>query len=97
MSHDVDDLLARVIDPEAALEQLRDFVFGDDDRPRTMRAAALIHLDCGHVRPMNVRLDQGDDLRCLVCGPARVDRVELIETAEFPHPDALRDLPETVA
>jgi hypothetical protein len=90
----LDELFVNVIDPDAARRSLLRWLESDDDVMRTIEAAALVHLDCGHVRPMNVWFEPGDELNCHVCGPARVVSLELIEATEFPAPDALCDLPE---
>jgi hypothetical protein len=89
----LDDLIVRVIDRDAMIRRLEQLAFGDDsEESRTFEAAALIHLCCGHVRPMNLWFEPGDELACHVCGPQVVARLELIVTTTFPHPDALRDL-----
>jgi len=92
------DILANVIDRDAALRTFEQFVFGDDDRPRVIHAPALVHLDCGHVRPVNAWIEPGDTFGCLLCGPSQVvTELELLpETREFSSPDALSDLPEVV-
>jgi hypothetical protein len=89
----LDELFVNVIDPDAARRSLLRWLRSDADVMRTIEAAALVHLDCGHVRPMNVWLEPGDELDCLVCGSALVVELELIEPTEFPHPDSLEDLP----
>jgi hypothetical protein len=89
------DILANVIDRDAALRTFERYVFGDEDRLRVFDAPALAHLGCGHVRPVNAWFEPGDVLGCLLCGPGRlVVELELLpETREFPAPDALSDLP----
>jgi hypothetical protein len=89
----VEDLFVRVIDRDAMVRGLTAWI-AHDGVPATFEAAALVHLDCGHVRPMNLWFEPGDELPCHVCGPAIVVGLELIETTEFPHPDALTRSPE---
>lgn len=89
-----EDLFARVIDRDAMVRSLERWINGEEERMQTFECAALVHLECGHVRPMNIWFEPGDELACFVCGPSRVAELELIEPQEFPHPDALGELPE---
>lgn len=84
----------RLIDRAVALRNLERFVEASGI-PETFEATALIHFDCGHVRPMNVRFEPGETFHCVICGPRVVVWLELIEPEEFPAVDSLRDLPET--
>lgn len=88
------DPLERLIDSGVALRNLKRFL-ESDGRPEMFEAAALIHFECGHVRPMNVRFDRGETFNCLICGPQLVAWVEMIEPEEFPAVDSLCHLPET--
>jgi hypothetical protein len=62
----------------------------------TFLAAVVYHLDCGHVRPMNIQLEVGDELECFSCerkvGIVRVE--ELDEPTEFPLVD--QESPDTI-
>lgn len=79
---------------EAAAEGLRRWLVEDK---QVFLATVLFHLDCGHVRPMNVQLDVGNELDCFSCeGPHRVVSIEeLDEPTEYPLVDALRELRTT--
>lgn len=87
-----EDFIARVIDMPAMLRRLEAFL--NDEEATTYEAGGLAHLDCGHVRPINLWFTPGDELGCHICGPGRhVTEMELIETTEFPMIDALDELP----
>lgn len=87
------DLFDDVIDVGAALASLR-MLLADE---HAFVAAGMIRLDCGHVRPTNRRVQPGDMHQCVLCGPAVVLALDLIEPTIFVHPDALHDLPELAA
>lgn len=87
------DLFDRFIDEAAAVESLRMFLDGDD----SFVAAGLTRFWCGHSRPTNVMREPGDEGICLFCGSQTIERVDLIPPTVFPHPDALRNLPELAA
>lgn len=88
----IDEILDLVIDVDAAMESIRALL--NDER--VFVAAGLIHLDCGHLRPTNLRVEPGERHQCMLCGDAHVVSLELIEPTVYPHADALRDLREAV-
>jgi hypothetical protein len=60
------------------------------DEPTVYYAAALAHLSCGHLRPVNSALEVGDELSCVFCGNAAVTELELLdEPIEFPLPGSI--------
>jgi hypothetical protein len=90
-----DDPFADAIDPDCLGLTLRRWMEQPDGEPlREFLAPAIAHLSCGHVRPMNLRLDVGDDCFCAVCGkgPVVLEVEMLPEPAWFPHPEGLRGL-----
>lgn len=88
MSESFHEHLERCINPFVALRNLKRFL-ECDGMPEMFEAAALIHFECGHVRPMNVRFEPGETFNCLVCGPQVVVRMEMLEPEEFPSVDSL--------
>lgn len=88
----------REIDPSCALASLRRWLEDDDAvRPRELLMPAVLHFDCGHQRPTNLRLKPGETWTCVACDQTRsVVRVEIFDEPRwFPAIDALADLPVT--